>query len=64
MEHILIAGGADDGGMYVVTDGADSKEIVSASLSPSEALDTAREAGARDPVLIYVPKDDERTIVL
>ena len=63
MGNILIADGPAYSGLYVVTDGPLSKEVVAAAASPERALLDARAAGATDPVLVYVPREDERTLV-
>ena len=64
MDHILISNGLGESGQYVVTDGPLSKKVVAAAPTPREAIEKARQAGAADPVLIYVPRDDERLFVL
>lgn len=63
-ENFLVPDDFEGGGVYVVTDGPDSKTIVASSVSPAKAVADAKRAGAVDPILVYVPTDDERVLAL
>jgi hypothetical protein len=63
-ENFLIPDDFEGNGVYVVTDGPDSKVIVATSVSPATAVAEAKRAGAVDPILVYVPTDDERVLAL
>jgi hypothetical protein len=62
-ESFLIKNGSTKSGLYVVTDGAESKRVVASAATPAEALLAAKAAGAKDPILIYLPRDDEKIVV-
>ena len=62
MNKPLIIGDKDYGGMYVTT-AQGSQEVISSSDSPAEAWSEAKKE-CNDPVLIYVPNEDEPTYLI
>ena len=54
----LIISDKDYSGLYV-TAAHDSQKVISSSDSPAEAYNEAKDKGCDDPVLIYVPGEDE-----
>jgi len=50
-------------GKYVATCSPDSQKVVSSADTPIAAINQAKEAGCKDPVLVYVPTKDEQTFL-
>ncbi len=63
MDHILIADSGRYEGKYVTTRDPDSVEVISSSESAIEAYESAKESGCDDPILIYVPSKEEKSMV-
>lgn len=63
MGHFIIANGENYQGQYVTTCGPESQEVISASESPVEAVAKAKETGCKEPVLVYVPAENESKFV-
>lgn len=63
MDHILLADGTAYQGRYVTIATEQSKTVVSASESPIDAVMEAKRLGIDDPILIYVPKIEESSLV-
>lgn len=63
MDHILIANSNEYEGKYVTTCSPDSVSVVSSSESAVEAYETAKQYGCEDPILIYVPSKEEKSLI-
>ncbi len=64
MNNVLLMDTKGLAGVYVVTDGLNSKIVVASSENPEDAYKLAVESGVADPVLVYVPTESEKTSVL
>jgi hypothetical protein len=64
MDNVLLMDAKTLFGVYVVTDGIDSKFVVACSDNPESAYNQAIAKGVSDPVLVYVPTESEKTVVL
>ncbi len=63
MNNTLVAEKGIHRGKYVTTCSPTSQEVISSSESPVEAYNQAKKAGCDDPVLIYIPADNEHTFL-
>ena len=64
MDNVMIANAVAYKGLHVTTRDYDSKEVVSSSKDPLEAYQKALDAGIEDPVLVYMPRDEEESLIL
>lgn len=60
---ILKKDGKDYGGKYVAIRSFKNKEVLSFGCNPSRVLNAAKNKGARDPVIFFVPKKDTALIL-
>lgn len=52
---ILVKDGKRYGGKYVATRSFKDKNVISAGSDPVKVIQEAKDKGAKDPVLIYIP---------
>jgi hypothetical protein len=64
MNNVLLLDTAGMSGMYVITDGINSQEVVASGANPVDAYSEAVKLGVSDPVLVYIPTESEGTSVL
>ena len=55
-ETMLIKDGDKYGGKYVATRSFKDKTVLCAGTNPVEVVKEAKKMGAKDPVLLYIPK--------
>jgi len=53
---MLIKDGDKYGGKYVATRSFKDKKVLCAGTDPVKVIQEAKERGAKDPVLVYIPK--------
>jgi hypothetical protein len=63
MNNVLLMDTTGLEGVYVVSDGMNSREVKVSARTPSEAYKLAVARGVSDPVLVYVPTESEKTSV-
>ena len=63
MENLLVDEQDEYKGRYVTTCSPTSHKVVSSSASPSEAIEKAKASGCDEPILIYIPKENENTFI-
>lgn len=55
---ILVKDSKRYGGKYVAIRSVKNKEVLSSGKDPSKVYDKAKDKGAKDPIIFYVPKKD------
>ncbi len=59
MTNVLVANSEKYSGQYVTTENWDSSEVICSSKSAYDAYTCAVEKGFNDPVVIYVPTEED-----
>jgi hypothetical protein len=63
MQQILVANAELYKGKYVATSDWGESKVISSSVKAIDAYKTAKDTGCKEPVIFYIPKDDETTLL-
>lgn len=56
VDHVLLKDGEKYSGQYVATKSFKDRKVISYGDDPSKVFNEAKEKGAKEPVVFYVPK--------